>query len=104
MIKIPCFGKVMRVGLKEVEYVQGGMGVFLFDENMEIVTNLSIRLDTKPPKGAMWMKTWSENEEIYKWLVKDGYLEETGEFCKTGFCQSPACRLTEKAKKILEPV
>lgn len=52
-------------------------------------------------EGCVWLKDWSENEEIAKFLVKEGYFEFTGREIPQNFVVYKEARITEKCKKEL---
>ena len=63
----------------------------------EIYARLTVALDSLPPKGAIWVKTWSENKDLYEALVKEGYLESTDFKINVSWdAEAVACLITEK--------
>ena len=52
--------------------------------------------------GAVWVKTWGENSEIFEALVKGGYLDPIGVECPCGYARAAACRITKKLAKYIQ--
>ena len=69
-----------------------------YDEPYHFVT---LNLETDPPEGTVWVKSYSEAEDIYKWLVKKEYLKPHGETIPSGYVDVPACYITDKLKDLL---
>ena len=79
--------------LKEEKYVHGGQALIAYCKNGEIFTTLSVRLDIKPSKNCFWFKTYSENEDISKFMLAEGLIELTGRTIQQGFVEIPEARI-----------
>lgn len=100
---LPGHGKkfIFRKGRYQAD---GSDAYFLncFDEGYEEeYTTLSVCLDF-PPKEGVWIKNYSENEELVAALEKGGYLERTGQVCHCGYATVPSMTLTAKGREYLQ--
>ena len=55
---------------------------------------LTANVGVVPEEGEYTIKTWSENEELYHYLVETGVLIPTGLEIPTGFCHCAVCRMS----------
>lgn len=53
----------------------------------------------KLPDGVFYCKNWSENEPIYRTLLENGIIHETGASIASGHAVAPACYITPKGLK-----
>ena len=61
---------------------------------------LSVNMaDQDPSDGCFWMKTWSENEELSKFVVQAGYVELTGKIIQAGYAYAYEAKLTKKGEE-----
>lgn len=68
----------------------------------EPYARLTVNTGTYPPRGTVWAKTWSENEEMFQKLCDEGYLEPTKKTIQCGYAEAIACKLTDKFKAFVE--
>ncbi|MFZ8932361.1 MAG: DUF4313 domain-containing protein [Bacteriovoracaceae bacterium] len=97
--------KGKKLLLVQSYYVYGGPALGLMEvgktEIPYCVLSVNVPAPIKTKVGNFFIKNYSENEEIYKFLIEHGYLEETGHSIESGFVTIPECVLTDKAKEIL---
>ena len=55
-----------------------------------------------PDKGCIWLKSYSENEDIAVFMLNEGYLELTGKALQGPYVVIPEARMTEKLLKLLK--
>ena len=73
---------------------QNDMSVTLYDPEDEYpFAVMSVRLPQQPADGCFWLKDWSENDEIARQLIDEGYIELTGATVRTGFVVAKEARL-----------
>lgn len=53
-------------------------------------------------KDCIWLKDWSENEEIARFLLDENYLELTGKRIPQAFVVYKEARITTKLKQIMK--
>lgn len=76
-----------------LNYVEGGVAVVVKTKGEEPYCTLSVNLPNKPSKGHFWLKDWSENEPVVKYLLASGFIHLTGRTCPTGFVEAKEARL-----------
>jgi len=67
--------------------------LLLVEETGEPYCTLTVNLRKSTKKGEYTIKTWSENENIYNFLVNEEILSPTGVMIPTGFCKAAVCKL-----------
>lgn len=84
------------------KYRTGGLAVLLTDNDGPFTT-LSVNVEgVELQEGCFLLKAWSENEEIAKFLIDNGYIELTGRGVECGYSMAYEARLTDKAKPSLQ--
>lgn len=53
-------------------------------------------------KGCIWLKDWSENEDLAAFLLKEGYVELTGRQIPQQYVVYKEARLTDKLKNLIQ--
>lgn len=74
----------------------GGICVSLICDDGEEFCVLSVNLDEALGAGLFFLKNYSENIEVANSLIREGYVELTGEFSKDTL-RLPVAKLTDKA-------
>lgn len=77
------------------KYQDYGNPAILFHEKGTgtLVADASVNLGYKLDEGTVAIKTWSENEGILEFLVREGIVAETLYTSPTGYTQAHICRL-----------
>lgn len=70
-------GKIRTLFVTFGFYNNDTLAIELVDKDQGPFAILTVNLETLPPPGTVWIKTWSENSEIYQELVKEGHLVPT---------------------------
>ncbi len=52
-------------------------------------------------EGCVWLKDWSENEDLAAFLVAEGYFEFTGKEIPQQFVVYKEARITDKLAKLI---
>jgi hypothetical protein len=93
--KYRCSGTVYTVRLEKHQYANKRTALILVDANDgEQVACATVNLpehDLQP--GEIIVKTWSENEPMLNFLVKNNIVIDTGREVPTGFVKARVCRL-----------
>jgi hypothetical protein len=93
--KYECFGTVYNVRLEKHQYANKRTSVILVDaDDGEQVACVTVNLpehDIQP--GEIIVKTWSENEPMLDFLVKNNIVIDTGREVPTGMVKARVCRL-----------
>lgn len=55
-----------------------------------------------PDEGCIWLKSYSENEDIALFMISEGYLELTGKVLQGSYVNVPEARMTEKLLNLLK--
>lgn len=68
-----------------------------------------VRFTTNLPEETLnqanrevFLKNWSENENLYRWMVEHCLVEPTQVFAPAGYAISPLVRLTDRAMELFE--
>ena len=93
--KYNCLGSVYNVRLEKHQYANQRTALILVDANDgEQVACATVNLpehDIQP--GEIIVKTWSENESMLDFLVKNQIVVDTGRDVPTGYVKARVCRL-----------
>jgi ribosomal protein L24E len=89
----PKFGtSTYTVTLEINNYAAGGTALMLVDEDQQLVSMASVKLDKNPaippdaePHQMIWVKDYGENEGMLEFLTQNKIVELTGEITLTGF-------------------
>jgi hypothetical protein len=93
--KYNCLGTVYNVRLEKHKYANGRTALILADANDgEQVACATVNLpehDLQP--GEVFIKTWSENEPMLDFLVRNNIVIDTGREVPTGYVKARVCKL-----------
>ena len=91
-----CFGIVYNVRLEKHMYENTGRtALTLVDaDDGEQVACATVNLpEHKLGPGEIFIKTWSENEGMLEFLLKNHIVEDTGREVPTGYVTARVCKL-----------
>jgi hypothetical protein len=72
----------------------GAPGILLEDAfDCDPIATVSVNLSHRPPEGHVWMKFWSENEELREPMIGTDLFEDTGVRSPTGFVEAELWRI-----------
>lgn len=91
-------GETLTINL--VKYRTNVLGIQLMCDEGAFAT-LSVNLEVKPSEGCFWLKAWSENEELAKFMLDNGYVELTGKVAQAGYADAYEAKLTNKAQEFI---
>ena len=83
--------KILEIVIEK--YERGGQAIIACCKNGDIFTVLSVCLDTPPQKNCFWLKNYSENEDIAKFMLAEGLVRLTGRTMESGFVTIPEAKL-----------
>ena len=72
----------------------------------EVYARVTVALEVRHPlpPNCIWVKTWSENADMYEALIKGGYLEFASLTAKCGYSEAHACWITPKFLEFISEV
>ena len=85
--------KTYNVWLEKHKYANGRTAVVLMDEEGQVAcatVNLPEH-DLQP--GEVFIKTWSENDDMLNFLLSNNIVSDTGRDVPTGFVVARVCKL-----------
>lgn len=91
-----CFGTVYNVRLEKHTYENTGRtALILVDvDDGEQVACATVNLpEQQLAPGEVFIKTWSENEGMLDFLLKNRIVEDTGREVPTGYVKARVCKL-----------
>jgi hypothetical protein len=90
-----CFGTVYRVRLEKHKYANGRTALTLVDaDDGEQVACATVNLpEQQLAPGEVFVKTWSENEGMLDFLLKNRIVEDMGREVPTGYVTARVCKL-----------
>lgn len=94
--------KILR-GIKR-RYENGNMAIEIIDASEgyeERWAVLTVNPGLRDEPGKIWVKTWSENEELFGLMVREGMIVPSSISCQCGFAQAIACEITSKFNQYL---
>lgn len=92
---IKVFGTECKIGLKK--YYNGNTVIELHTtDTHELFAVASVNLETKLPKGQIYIKDYGENEGILRELMEQGIVSEPLRYEPSGFVTIPVCNLLYK--------
>lgn len=77
-------------------YGNGVLAVQILDADGSPYAVLSVNLEEKPLEGHFWLKAWSENAELARFLLEQGLIEMTDKVWTNGRVVSNEAYLTPK--------
>jgi hypothetical protein len=93
--KYQSLDTLYKVRLEKHQYANGRTALILVDaDDGEQVACVTVNLpehDIQP--GEIIVKTWSENEKMLDFLVRNNIVIDTGRDVPTGFVKARVCRL-----------
>lgn len=106
-INIKLYGTKYSVTFHEVKYYDGVPGIQVIADH-EPFAVLSFNASDEngytihPDKGCIWLKDWSENAELAKFLLDNGYVSLTGKQIPAGFVVYKEAKVEDKLLDILQ--
>lgn len=86
-------GTNYRVWLEKHKYANGRTAVVLMDEEGQVACATVNLPDQELQGDEVFIKTWSENEQMLPFLVRNGIVNDTGREVPTGYVTARICRL-----------
>jgi hypothetical protein len=81
-----CYGEIWQVEFVETEYHDGKFALQLvMAEDREMVAMCSVNTDEPTEKDCFFVKGWSENEGMERFLIDTGVASPTGRSTICGF-------------------
>lgn len=89
------WGETFDLAPKFGQYANGRLAIQLFDAIEGPFCTVTVNMVDAPdlPEGEVYVKDWSENEEIIKTLVESGWLVDTGRSVPAGYVSAKVMRL-----------
>jgi hypothetical protein len=106
-IKIKVYGTEYSVTFEEVQYQTGVPGIqamtgFYPFAVLSFNASDECGYTIHPDKGCIWLKDWSENAEIAKFLLDNEYVSLTGKQIPAGFVVYKEAKVESKLLDILQ--
>lgn len=89
-----------KVFLEVGVYGNGQNAIQFMDETGIPYFVATVAVDEHIESDELAIKSYSENEGVLEWMIKNEIVQEPHRFVQSGFVLIPVCKLTEDAKSI----
>lgn len=94
-VRVSMFGNETELELLRAVYENGRLALMLTEEGLPFAT-LTVNLPEQPLNdGEFFVKTWSENTDVVKEIMKSGLFVDTGKVAPTGFVTAEVWKFSD---------